>query len=297
MALARHGKFGFDAALELFEAQLFDDELHPCLVAVLPVAEVVEDLQDRLAERQEVLHRQVLVEEVRDARRRAQPAACRDAEADGPVRLFDRQEAEVVDGRQGAIVLAAGEGDFELARQALIERVAQEVSRHRLGVGRHVEDLPLADAGQVARGHVPDGVTAGLAGGHSDFGQPAHDRPDVLERSEVQLNVLARRDVADAGGIAVGHLGDDPALRGVEAPEGNLDADHLHAGLSLAVDPVLEPEGPEQVLGQFAAEHLRGLFLERLNLPEDVGRDRSRFPGPCRWRLHETCSPNAGSQM
>src|SRR5437899_1283416 len=108
---------------------------------------------------------------------------------------------------------------------------------------------------------------------------------------------VTRRDVADAGGIAVGHLGDDPALRGVEAPEGNLDADHLHAGLSLAVDPVLEAEGPEQVLGEFAAEHLRGLFFERLNLPEDVGRDRSRFPGPCRWRLHEACSPNAGSQM
>src|SRR2546422_7625427 len=161
MALARHGEFRFDAALELFEAQLVDDELHPSLVAVLPVAEVVEDLQDRLAERQQVLHRQGLIEKVRNARRGAQPAACRDAEADGPVRPLDRQEAEVVDGRQGAIVLAAGEGDLELARQALVERVAQEVRRDRLGVRRHIEDLPLADASQVARGHVPDGVAAG----------------------------------------------------------------------------------------------------------------------------------------
>src|SRR2546422_9504509 len=94
MALARHGKFGFDAALELFEAQLFDNELHPRLVAVLPVSEVVEDLQDRLAQRQQVLHRQVLVKEGRDARSRAQPAARRDAEADGPVRLLDRQATE-----------------------------------------------------------------------------------------------------------------------------------------------------------------------------------------------------------
>ena len=297
MALARHGEFHFDAALELFEAQLFDDELHPRLVAVLPVAEVVEDLQDRLAERQQVLHRQELIEKVRDARCGAQPAACRDAEADGPVCLLDRQEAEVVNGSQGAIVLAAGEGDLELARQALVERVAQEVRRDRLGVGRHVEDLPLADAGQMARGHVPDGVAAGLAGGHPDFGQAAHDRPDVLERGEVQLNVLARRDVADAGGIAVGHLGDDPELRGVEAPEGNLDADHMHAGLALAVDPVLKAEGPEQVLGQCAAKHLRGLVLERLDLPEYVGGDRSRCPGPCRWRLHDCRSSDTSEEV
>src|SRR2546426_3931056 len=60
--------------------------------------------------------------------------------------------------------------------------------------------FPYTTLFRSARSHVPDGVAAGLTGGHSDFGQPAHDRPDVLERSEVQLNVLARRDVADAGG-------------------------------------------------------------------------------------------------
>ena len=92
MALARYGEFRFDAALELFEAQLVDNEFHPSLVAVLPVAEVVEDFQDRLAERQQVLHRQELIEKVRDARCGAQPAACRDAEADGPVRALDRRK-------------------------------------------------------------------------------------------------------------------------------------------------------------------------------------------------------------
>src|SRR5437879_11875166 len=100
MALARHGEFRFDAALELFEAQLVDDEFHPRLVAVLPVAEVVEDLQDRLAERQEVLHRQGLTEKVRNARCGAQPAACRDAEAERPGCRPDRQAPEAWEGRQ-----------------------------------------------------------------------------------------------------------------------------------------------------------------------------------------------------
>ena len=286
IALAEDGVLDLEPALEFREAQLLDDEFHPRLVAVLPVAQVVEDLDHGVAGGQQVLHWHELVQEERDAGRGAQPAARRHAEADGTVRIFCRQEAEIVNGRHGAVVPAPGEGDLELARQALVERVAQEMCGDRLGIGGHVEDLALADAGQVAGGDVADGVAAGLAGRDADFRQPPHDRAAVLDTRVVQLDVLAGGDVAHAGGVAVRHLGDDTQLVGVQAAERNLDPDHLDAGLALAVDPVLEAEGPEHVQRQVALQQLGGFLFERLDLPENVGRDRDRLYGVGGWRFH-----------
>ena len=144
-------------------------------------------------------------------------------------------------------MIAAGKRDLEFARQALVERVAQQVSRHGVRVRSHVEDLALADAGQVAGRDVADGVGAGLAGGESHFFQLAHDRADLRQGHEVQLNILPGRHVADSGGIGLGEFGDAAYLVGRHPAKGNFDAHHLHVRLPLAVDAVLQPERFEQV--------------------------------------------------
>src|SRR6201999_1838030 len=66
-------------------------------------------------------------------------------------------------------------------------------------------------------------------------------------------------------------------LLGRDAAEGELDADHLHVRLALAVDALLQAEADELVLGRLTVEELRRLGLEVLELAledrDDVTRD------------------------
>ena len=77
-------------------------------------------------------------------------------------------------------VLAAGECDLEFPAEVLRVRMAQQVKRHRLGIGRDVERFGMADAGQRAGGDVADRVAARLAGGDPDRRQPAKDRGGIF---------------------------------------------------------------------------------------------------------------------
>ena len=65
-------------------------------------------------------------------------------------------------------------------------------------------------------------------------------------------------------------------LRGDPA-EGQLDPDHLHVGLALAVDALLEAEADELVLGDLAGEEGLGFVVEVVELAlddrDDVARD------------------------
>src|SRR5206468_5079787 len=129
--------------------------------------------------------------------------------------------ADVVDGALRAVtVMPARERDLELARQVLADRIAQEMARHRLRVGRDVERLAGRNAGVGARGHVSHGVAAGLARGQSDLCEPVLQLRHLAELAEMKLNVLARGDVAEAARVTLGNgpqklelLGGQDALR------------------------------------------------------------------------------------
>ena len=56
---------------------------------------------------------------------------------------------------------------------------------------------------------------------------------------------------------------------GVMPPNGQLDAAHLHVGLALAVDALLEAEADELVLGRLPVEELLGLVVEVVELALD----------------------------
>ena len=60
-------------------------------------------------------------------------------------------------------------------------------------------------------------------------------------------------------------------LIGGDAAERQLDADHLHVGLTLAVDALLEAEADELVLGGLAVEELAGLVVEVVELVWRIG--------------------------
>ncbi len=114
--------------------------------------------------------------------------------------------ADVVEHRLAAVRSAAREVDLELAGQALGVRMAEEVLEGRLRPGAHIQCLEWARPGQVARGHIPHRVTAGLAGREADRGHVPEHRRDLLELDKVELHVLAGSDVPPAARIGLGHV-------------------------------------------------------------------------------------------
>jgi hypothetical protein len=155
--------------------------------------------------------------------------------------------------------------------------VADEVAHVGAGVGGGVEDLVGGDAGVGIGGDVADRVAAALARGEPGPAQLADQLRRVGQRHVVELDVLPGGDVALAqGDPALDHLGEGLQLLGRDAAEGQLDADHLHVGLALPVDALLEAEGDEGVLALLAREEPRRFGAEVVEL---VGEDRDHVPG------------------
>ena len=99
----------------------------------------------------------------------------------------------------------------------------------------------------------------------------------VGQRHVMDLDVLARRDVALAQRRPLlDRLGEGLQLLGGDAAQRQLDADHLHVRLALAVDALLEAEADELVLGDVSPHELGRLGVEVVELPLD---DRDHVAG------------------
>src|SRR5262249_39465879 len=163
-----------------------------------------------------------------------------------------------------------GEVDLELARKALRVRVTEQPARRRLGPRCDVELLLRACAREVATHHVADGVAAGLARGEPDRCHEPQDLGRALELDEVELDVLARGEVAPAARVRLGDV-----REGLELLRGHSAVRHLHAqhlvvaALTLAVDALVEPEHPEHVLVDAPVEVFLDGALERVELLGD----------------------------
>ena len=107
------------------------------------------------------------------------------------------------------------------------------------------------------------------------------DLPDELGRVRqgdvVDLDVLAGGDVALVERRELlDRVGEGLHLLGADAAEGELHPDHLHVGLALAVDALLEPEADELLLGLLAAQEAGRLGVEVVELALE---DRDHVPG------------------
>ena len=190
-----------------------------------------------------------LVERRREARHDRGAAADPQLEAAAAV-ADPRDEAAVVDAGDRDVLVGRAERGLELARHQLADLVAHEVAHVGADVGGRVEELALADAGPRVAGDVADRVAAALARREPGARDLADQLRRVGQRHVVQLDVLARRDVALAQRHpALDDVGEGVELLGVDAAEGQLDADHLALGLALAVDALAQAEADELVLG------------------------------------------------
>ena len=75
---------------------------------VRAIAEIVEDFDDRVAQRQQILHRKKLAEHLGEPWSRAEAATGGDAEADFAVGSRHGEEPQIVYRRHGAVMSAAG---------------------------------------------------------------------------------------------------------------------------------------------------------------------------------------------
>ena len=145
-------------------------------------------------------------------------------------------EADVVDGGVGAVGRRGGDGDLELARQALSPGIAQEKPHHGLQVRRGVKQLVLGQAGPRVLGDVAHGAAAGFGHGQPGFRQKSHGLFHIRQRKAVDLDVLSGGDVAQAARTLLDDFRDGAQLLGQDNPAGHLDAQHVDVGLALAVD-------------------------------------------------------------
>ena len=154
------------------------------------------------------------------------------------------------------------------------------MARDRLRIGRGVERLQSGCTRVRAGSDVPDGVAAGLARGQARLGEDTQGVVGLREVHEVELDILARRDVAATGGQPLGDVRQRSELRRREDTLGDLDADHHRVALlALAVDAVHQAELFPRVGGDLTALELAEHRYERIQVllvgePETGGAER-----------------------
>ena len=257
------GELFLDLGLELVDAQLVDQDLDARLVDVVAPAVLVIDAQDRFQIGREVLFRHPLADQLADEGGAAQAAADIEGEADlaGLVPLGDH--ADVVGADRGAVAVGPHDRDLELARQIGEFRVRDGPLAQDLGIDPAIDDLVGGGADELVGGHVADAVAAGLKGVHVHFGQFAQDGGSVFQLDPVELEVLARGEVAVALVVFTADLGQLAELRRGQDAVGNGDAQHI--GVKLEIQAVHQAQRLELVFRQFTGQTARHLFAELLH--------------------------------
>ena len=153
---------------------------------------------------------------------------------------------------RGAVALGAGHRDLEFARQERELRMHRRPLAQDFGIGTRIGDLVGGRTGEMIGGDVADAVAAGLDRVHLDAGEIGQDRRHVRQRRPVELDVLARREMAVALVVFAGDVAEHAQLLAVQRAVRHGDAQHV--GVQLQVDAVHQPQRPELVLGDLAGK-------------------------------------------
>jgi hypothetical protein len=105
---------------------------------------------------------------------------------------------------------------------------------------------------------------------------------------EVELDILPRRDVADASRVGVSQPRKAPQLIRRQPSKGDLDPDHLNAGLTLAIDAMLEAKRFEDIAGDLSGIQALHFALEGFDFLQDLEGNRVSLD------LDRVCRPERG---
>jgi hypothetical protein len=141
-----------------------------------------------------------------DDRRAAETAAHQHLESDLVVPLH-RVQTDVVDADRGPVVPRAIDRELELARQVGELGMEGRPLAQDLAPDEGVDDLVGGDAGELVGGDVAERVARGLDRVHLHARQLGEDVGHLLEARPVELQVLARREVAVGAVVLARDLG------------------------------------------------------------------------------------------
>ena len=162
-----------------------------------------------------------------------------------------------------------GDRDLELARQERELGMDRRPLAQHLGPYPRILDLVDRHPGVGIGRDIADAVAAGLDRMHLDLGQRIKDVGRILEPDPVELDVLTRREVAEA---AVPLAGDQGKLAHLPRRQDAVgDGDPQHIGMQLQVEAVLQPQRLELLLGEIAGEASRHLAAELGGASGDEG--------------------------
>ena len=243
---------GFDVLREDREGHFLDQDLDPRLVHVVAASKAVVDAQDRVEIVEYFLPRQEFANHMADDRCASEPAADQHAKSDLAGLVAHRVHADIVDERRGAIDRRPAHCNLEFPRQIGEFGVKRRPLAEELGVGAGIDDLVAGNAREMIGGDVAHAISAGLDGVHLHAGELGQDVGDVLQPRPVELDVLARSEVAVTSVILPADVRQLSKLPGRKKAIGNGDTQHRR--ILLDVQPVLQPQRSKLVFGQFARE-------------------------------------------
>ncbi len=233
------------------------DDLDPRLVNVVAAAVHVVHAQDRLDVRQQVLRREPLADRLADVRRAPQTAADEHLEAHLAALVVVHPQADVVDRDRGAIVRRARDRDLELARQVRELGMQERVLAQQLAVDARIGELVLRAARVLVRRDVAHAVARRLDRGDADLAEIGDRVRRLCELDPVVLDVLARREMAEAAVVLARDVRELAHLPRRQRAVRHVHAQHVR--MQLEIQPVHQPQRPELVLGELARETARHL--------------------------------------
>ena len=193
-----------------------------------------------------------LVDHAADDRGTAETTPHHELEADFTGLVAHGGQADVVDGDRGAVFHGAIDRDLELAGQGDELRVERAPLADDLGVRARIDDLVRGDTGEFVRRRVTDAIARRLDRVHLDRGQVGQDVRGLFQLDPVELDVLARREVAIAAVVLAGDVGEHAHLR--RRQQAVRDGDAQHVGMTLHVQAVLQAQRQEFFFGQLVGE-------------------------------------------
>ena len=236
---------------ELVDSDLVDQDLDPGAgpVDAQPIL-AVEDPHARLGDLQivAVVELDEVVQGGRQAGHDRGTASYPHLHAANALVVHFRNERDVVDPSNRVVLVGRRERRLDLTRHRLRRRVADEIANVRARVRRDVELLALERACARVAGDVAHRVPAALAARESRVPELADQLGGIGQRDVVHLDVLPGGDVPfTERHVLLDDVGERVELIGRDSAERELDPDHLHVGLALAVDALLQAELDELV--------------------------------------------------
>jgi dissimilatory sulfite reductase (desulfoviridin) alpha/beta subunit len=204
--------------------------------------------------------RQEFTNHAANHRRAAQAAADDHAKAHFALGIAHGVQADVVHQGGGAVLLGAGHGNLELARQVGEFRVEGAPLADDFAIRARVHQLVGGHAGKLVRGGVADAIARGLDGVHFHLGQLGQDVGHGFQRRPVELQILAGGEVAVATVVSAGNVRQLAHLARGQHAVGHRHAQHRR--MALHIQAVHQPQRAEFIFAQFAGQVAAGLVAE-----------------------------------